>query len=221
MLLPEEQKVTAAAARSPRPLSASWLLPPTGDPNLPLLYGPGVAHPGAACALGLAYIFIFTLVGGWGFGVDGCPAMGNSDGWNRGGERWGACISFVFTLVGGGAGAEGQCGETLFYGFGAGAGSQGGMPSLSGRRTAGHLLSPADAPACRRQPAVQPTVDGAGDDDAAGWPGDKHTAEGAPGHVCQMHTVASMPGQITDLACLHLRSRLAGVADRCIADRAK
>ncbi len=33
-----------------------------GDPNLTLLYQPGVPHPLASCAMGLAYIFCFTWV---------------------------------------------------------------------------------------------------------------------------------------------------------------
>jgi hypothetical protein len=37
----------------------SWV---AGDPNLTLLYGADVAHPLAACILGLSYVFIFTLV---------------------------------------------------------------------------------------------------------------------------------------------------------------
>jgi hypothetical protein len=36
----------------------SWV---AGDPNLTLLYGPNVAHPLAACLLGLAYIFTLTM----------------------------------------------------------------------------------------------------------------------------------------------------------------
>lgn len=37
----------------------SWV---AGDPNLTLLYGPHVAHPLAACLLGVSFIFCFTMV---------------------------------------------------------------------------------------------------------------------------------------------------------------